>query len=210
MISAVRLRRPDDLKAELTITIAPHESIPGMTPDQQVALASVVSSGVVAVVAVVATTVTAYLDRAARRKEAQTSRQQDRLERTYIELATYVHRKRLQADAVRPLMTFKDQPTPEAVTQAEIDRARSLAMTIASDEVRGILDEFSTALGEITDADATILGMERESAQTGRDIDPQAWGGSEDDQRRRIDDAKQVVRDIDDRRLHEQTRHELG
>jgi hypothetical protein len=39
--------------------------------------------------------------------------------------------------------------------------------------VRSILDEFSVALGEITDADATMSAMEPESAQTGRDIDPE-------------------------------------
>jgi hypothetical protein len=181
-----------------------------MTPDQQIALASVISAGAVALAAVIATAWTAHLDRVATRKEAQTSRRQDRLERTYIELATYVHHKRMQAEAVRPFMTFKDQPEVEPVTQAEVDRARSLAMTIASPEVRAIIDEFSAALGEITDANATLLGMERAAAQTGRDVDPEVWGSTGPEQDRRIEAAKQVVRDIDDRRLHEQTRRELG
>jgi hypothetical protein len=175
-----------------------------MTPDQQIAFASVIASAAVAVTAVIATTWTAYLDRRARRHEARTSRQQDRLERTYLELATYVHHRRLEAEAIRPMMTFKDQPAAEPVTQAEIDRARSLAMTIASDKVRSILDEFSAALGEISNADAALSYLDRAPDRTDSD------GDTAIEHHHRIDDAKRVLRDIDERRLHEQTRRELG
>ena len=71
-----------------------------MTPDQQIALASVISSGAVAMAAVIGSVVTGHLDRRARRKDAQISREQPRLERTYLELATYVHRRRLEAEAI--------------------------------------------------------------------------------------------------------------
>jgi hypothetical protein len=179
-----------------------------MTPDQRIALVSVIASGAVAVVALVATTWTAYLDRAARRKEAQTGRRQDRLERTYLELATYVHHKRLEAEAIRPFGT--PPPAPEPASQAEIDRARSLTLTIASAEVRKIIDEFADALDTINKADADLSDMDHESQQTGRDVDPQEWGGTSTQHRQRLRDARQVIRDIDERRLHEQTHRELG
>jgi hypothetical protein len=86
---------------------------------------------------------------------------------------------------------------------------RSLAMSIASDEVRDIIDEFNAALGEISNADATLSGMEHETARTGREANDEAWGGTERDYDKRIADAKAVLHDIDDRRLHEQTRREL-
>jgi hypothetical protein len=180
-----------------------------MTPDQQIALASVISSGAVAMAAVIGSVVTGHLDRRARRKDAQISREQPRLERTYLELATYVHRRRLEAEAIRPFMTTVGQHDPTPVTPDEIDRVRSLVMSIASDEVRDIIDEFGAALGTISDADATLSGMERESAKTGREVDSQAWGGTKRDYDKRLKDAKATLRDIDDRRLREQTRREL-
>ena len=179
-----------------------------MTPDQQIALASVIASGMVALAAVTASVLTGYLDRRDRRKEARISRQQPRLERTYLELAGYVHRRRIEANAIRPFMTTAGQQKPRPVTPEEIERVRSLVVSIASDEVRGILDEFNASLVEISNADATLSGMERESAQTGREVNTEAWGGTERDYDKRIDDAKAALNDIEDR-LHEQIRGEL-
>jgi hypothetical protein len=181
-----------------------------MTPDQQIALASVITSGTVALAAVGGIVWTGHLDRRDRRKESRISRQQPRLERTYLELATYVHRRRLEADAIRPFMTVAGQQAPRPVTPEEIERVRSLVMSTASDEVRDIIDEFNAALGEISNADATLSGMEHETAKTGREANTEAWGGTERDYDKRIADAKAVLHDIDERRLHEQVRRELG
>ena len=105
-------------------------------------------------------------------------------------------------------MTTVGQQKPRPVTPEEIERVRSLVVSIASDEVRGILDEFNSSLVEISNADATLSGMERESAQTGREVNTEAWGGTERDYDKRIDDAKAALNDIEDR-LHEQIRREL-
>ena len=95
------LRRGDTRATHVT------GSMISMTADQTIAMTSVITSGAVAVLAVLATVVTGFLDRRARRKEARIARMQPRLERTYLELATYVHRRRMEANAIRPFMTFK-------------------------------------------------------------------------------------------------------
>src|SRR5215468_3837505 len=97
-----------------------------VTPEQQIALSSVIVTGSVAVLTVLGAITNSVLDRRARAKEAHTARSQDRLERTYLELLGYTHRQRMRANAIRPLVTYPAQPKPEPVAQQEIARVRAL------------------------------------------------------------------------------------
>lgn len=58
------------------------------------------------------------------------------------------------------------------MTSEEIERAQSLVMSIASDEVRAILDEFSGVLGDIRNADAMISDMKFTERLTGQPSNP--------------------------------------
>ena len=174
----------------------------GMTPEQTIALSSVIVAGL----AVVGTITNGVFDRRARNKEARTARSQDRLERTYLELLGYAHRQRMQANAIRPFMTYPAQPKPEPVTQEEIARVRSLVSAIASVKVRVIVDEFGDVLESIRSADLAITGIDEATSQ-GR-MNPTDWGGTASDFHKRIDADKHRLVATEDR-LHKQVRLEL-
>jgi hypothetical protein len=82
----------------------------------------VIVTGSVSVLAVEGTIINGVHDRRARAAEAPTARSQDLLERTYLELLGYAHRRREQAEAIRPLVTEKGQPQPIPITQEKIAR----------------------------------------------------------------------------------------
>jgi hypothetical protein len=125
---------------------------------------------------------------------ARNDRSQARLERTYLELITYVHRARVAANNIRPLVTYSSQPERAAVTVEETQRTHALVVANASPTVRGIIDEFSRVLASIRSADTALTGMESEARTTGLEADPTVWGGSPSHYHKRIDADKQSSR----------------
>jgi hypothetical protein len=180
-----------------------------MTPDQQIALAAVIASGSVGLAAVVGSFAGGILDRRHTREMARTDRIQARLECTYLELITYVHRSRMAANNIRQFVTYISKPEPATVTTEETQRAQALVAANASPTVRDILDEFGRVLASIHRADTALTGMESESRTTGLEADPTEWGGSPTHYHKRIDADKQKLAEIEDR-LHEQIRTELS
>jgi hypothetical protein len=180
-----------------------------MTADQTIALTSVIASGVVALVAVVGSITTGALDRRARRKEARVARQQPRLERAYLELATYAHRRRKEANTIRSTLTPNRPTTP--LPTAEIERAYALVVSIASEQVRALILEFGTVLTSIWNADIAMSAIEHPAAeaQAAQAADPAAWSETYAAFGKGIAEAKQNLADIEDR-LYEQMRRELG
>ena len=81
-----------------------------MTQDQQIALAAVIASGSVGLAAVAGGFAGGILDRRHTREMARTDRSQARLESTYLELISYVHRSRMSANNIRPFVTYSSQP----------------------------------------------------------------------------------------------------
>lgn len=178
-----------------------------MTPAQQIALASVIASGSVGLAAVLVTGFSGWRDRVHARTLAHTGRQQERLERTYLELLAYVHHRRVEANAIRPFLG--PVPTPRGTTEDEIARIQSLVMAHASKAVRDLLDEFGEALKEIINADIAVQGIENQERQTGNRVDPKEWGGSGADYLKRIQEDKDRLSRIEDR-IHVQVSKELS
>jgi hypothetical protein len=159
--------------------------------------------------AVIGSFANGILDRRHTRDMARTDRSQTRLEHTYLELISYVHRSRVAANNIRPFVTYSNQPQPVTVTVEETQRAQALVAANASPKVRDILDEFGRVLASIHSADTALTGMESESRTTGLEADPTVWGGSPTHYHKRIDADKQKLTEIEDR-LHEQIRTELN
>jgi hypothetical protein len=180
-----------------------------MTPEQQISLAAVIASGSVGFAAVVGSFASGFLDRRHTREMARTDRTQTRLEHTYLELISYVHRARLLANNIRPLVTYSSQPAPVTVTAEEAQRVQTLVAANATPRVRDILDEFGRVLASIHSADLALASMESESRTTGLEADPEVWGGSPTHYHKRIADDKQKLEQIEDR-LQEQIRAELS
>ena len=169
---------------------------------------SVISSGAVALVAVVGTVTTGFFDRRARRDEARTERQQARLERAYLELVTFVHRQLLAALAIRrDPSEVEDEPSPQPLTDAETEQMRAMVWSIASDEVRGILKDFDMVVYGIMKADAS-LGAIADAAAAGEPRD-WPWGDPTPDFDDQIRLAKTELYETENR-LHEQIRRELA
>jgi hypothetical protein len=175
----------------------------------EIAFTSVIATAAVGLAAVLVSLIGGFLDRRHAREMARTDRSQTRLERTYLELVGYVHRRRMEANAVRPFMTFPDQLEPVPVTAEEIERVQSLVVTIASKDVRDLIGEFAEVQADIHNADAAMSGIEHAESQTGQPENPAEWGGSVPEFRERILADQHKLSDIEDR-LHEQIRHELS
>lgn len=180
-----------------------------MTPDQTIALASILAGATVGLAGVLVAFFSASHDRDAARSMASDERRQQRLETTYQELITYLARQREQFDAIRPFLTFPGQAPPPVVPLADMYRARAVTIAHASPEVWGLLDEFETVCRSIVSADAALRGIEDTERQTGRAVPADVFGMTGADFHKRLFEDKQRLADIE-RRIHEQIRSELG
>jgi hypothetical protein len=172
-----------------------------------VALVSVITSGAVGVTGLGVAAFSGYKDRRNARDLARTERHQARLERTYLDLIGYLYRRRVEAEAIRPIMGPVAQPV--SATQDEIARVQSLVVAHASKAVYDLLDNFTAVLRSIANADIAITGIDEAETQTGRREDPKAWGGSASDYQKRILDDKKRLVDIE-AQIHDQIRLELS
>ena len=134
-----------------------------------------IASGSVGLAAVVGSFAGGILDRRHAREMARTDRSQTRLESTYLELISYVHRSPMAANNIRPFVTYTSQPEPVTVTAEVTQRAQALVVSDAGPTVRDILDEFGRVLARIHSADAALTGMESKSRTTGLEADPTVW-----------------------------------
>jgi hypothetical protein len=159
--------------------------------------------------AVLVSLVGGFLDRRHARNLARTDRIQSRLERTYLELAGFVRRRRMQANAIRPFMTFTGESKPVLMTDEEIERVYALVVSIASEKVRAIMDEFFGVVDRIISADIAITGMEATQRVTDQPVNAADWGGSDVDYLKRIHADQGELGEIE-KRLHEQIRSELS
>jgi hypothetical protein len=153
-------------------------------------------------------TVLAVADRQieAQVRTARDARNQERLERTYQELARFAYRRRLEAHAIRPF--FSNQPVPVSPTPEEIERVYIQVATMASPEVNDILDEFGAVLDRIVQTDTMITELDNERRQTGRQPEPDPSVGTKTELQMRLHDDHGKVKEVE-KKLQLQMNSEL-
>jgi hypothetical protein len=128
-------------------------------------------------------------------------RRQERLERAYLELLSYLSYHAEWARAMRPFMGPVKKPDP--LPPEDVRRVEALVDAYGSPKVRGLLDEWRDYVGHLADADVTIAMVER-SPNPSKDLDDDAMN-----EHRRIPSYRQAIFDAAEA-IREQVRRELA
>jgi hypothetical protein len=143
---------------------------------ETVALVSVIASGAVGLVAVGGSLLSGWRDRMATRDAQREDRRQERVEDAYQALIAYVEKRIRIAAAIRPLLTYPNQPPAPSVDDEEVQTAQALVDLHASPEVDAMMNEFADTLRKIDDAETALKMNEDAGRKQGSDRDPNDFG----------------------------------
>lgn len=136
-----------------------------MNPDQQIALASVISGGAVAFVGVVVTGIGGWRDRRHSKEMAATDRKQLRLADAYVSLLDYANKVGYWAQNVRPVIDTDPPQPPPATPDFEVYSAVMARVdAYGSAAVQEKLAAWTEAVGAVRRADR-LIGLRQDAAQ---------------------------------------------
>jgi len=169
-----------------------------VTPDQKIALASVISGGVVGLAGLVVAALAGRLDRVSSRKMVREERHQQRLADAYVALLEVAEKIGNWAALVRPALDSMPPRDPPPLPDVDIQiRVTALVNAYGSDDVKTRLKEWRDTVSAIRNADLKIA-RRLEYAQRGDATGPIAdylgpWNALEDTLRPAETEARRLI-----------------
>lgn len=163
-----------------------------MTPSENIALTSVIASGLVGIIGILAAVFGGWRDRHAARSRAETERKQSRLAEAYVDVLDLTERVGYWASQLRPVSAPEDYQPPAPPTVADQTRVTAKLSAFGSPEVRALHKSWRACVNAIVAADLKVrLRLEAASqhqhyvGKAGEDLswkDPiEPWGKIHDD-----------------------------